>query len=107
MAHLLSHHDREAIEMAKISYSDKQTYLKRRRGDILRCQNALTSGDLETIERIGHKMKGNAETFGFDPLADIGISLENAAQERDIPTLKNVLNQFGKVLDELSAEAEY
>lgn len=42
-------------------------------------QSAAARGDLESIERIGHSMKGSGASFGFPGISDLGAALERAA----------------------------
>lgn len=100
-------HDREGIEMANIPKEAKQTYLDRRRADVNQCKMALDQRDWESIERIGHKMKGNAETFGFSILMGVGLELEKAAQLKDFNVASKALLQFERALESLSADSEY
>src|SRR5690606_25370557 len=58
-------------------------YVKNRRKEISELEAAVLREDYEFIERLGHKLKGNAETFGFKQLGRIGRELENAARERE------------------------
>ncbi len=92
--------------MSLISQEMKTTYLQRRRTDIEKCRSALSMGEFDLIARVGHKMKGNAETFGFHSLETIGTELEKAAEENDPANISQLLVQLGNVVDELSPEGE-
>lgn len=59
------------------------TYVKRRADDHASCRDALARGDLGTIERLAHRMKGNGATFGFGELSELGARLEEAAAQGD------------------------
>ena len=39
--------------------------------------------EFERLARIGHRLRGNAKTYGFDELSDWGTRLETAGEERD------------------------
>jgi len=56
-----------------------QRFLSRKRGDLDRLRSALAIDDFETIQRIGHDLKGSGETFGFPELSAFGAALERAA----------------------------
>jgi HPt (histidine-containing phosphotransfer) domain-containing protein len=55
-------------------------YMDNRRADIKNIKAALGSADFETIRILGHSMKGSGGGYGFDPITDIGASLEEAAK---------------------------
>jgi len=63
-------------------------FLELRRDDIKHINEALGSGDYETILRIGHSMKGSGAGYGFDYISDIGIKIENAGKEGDAGTIR-------------------
>lgn len=98
---------REGAELADISVQVRQTYLQRRIAEVEGCREALEKNDWAFIVRAGHKMKGNAETFGFDRLALIGNKLEIAAESRNVSQTVEILNQLARVLEGFSADSEY
>ena len=79
----------------------KVVYIQRRKSDFTECMKALESGDWSILERVGHQVKGNAETFGFDELSPIGIALESAAKAKDLVMAKKIVKQFGEVVDSI------
>lgn len=58
-------------------------YIERREKDIELCEQALATSDFEVISRVGHQIKGNAVTFGFQELEPVGIELEKAGNKKD------------------------
>ena len=62
------------------------------------CLTALDKNDFETFLRIGHQLKGNAASFGFEDLGLIALELENAAKESDINKIKTSLTKFESFL---------
>jgi HPt (histidine-containing phosphotransfer) domain-containing protein len=98
--------DVEAFIMPKISSGARKTYLRRRSEEIKKCLEALEMEDWQVIQRVGHKMKGNAETFGFERLTPIAVSLELAAQEKNTRKVIKLLTQLDKEVDAL-ANASY
>ncbi len=67
----------------KLSDEQMLKYLARRETDLIDCKAAFESQDLKVLERIGHQMKGNGATFGFDELSSIGALLEQGARSQD------------------------
>ena len=74
-------------------------YMERRKKDFELCQSGLAQKNFEDLARVGHQLKGNAHTFGFDDLSVIGKKMEAAAQEKDVSELENALRDFHYWLD--------
>ena len=66
--------------MPKISDDMKLRYLQRRKSDLASLAQAFDSGDYEMFAMVGHQLKGNATTFGFDDLEKIARELEAAGK---------------------------
>ena len=63
---------------------------------------ALEKRDFETIEVIGHRMKGSGVTYGFDGISDMGLSLEQAAKannSKDVLIWAGELSHFLKLVE--------
>jgi len=60
-----------------------QRYAMRRRADLIRCRESLQKRDFETIQTIGHNLKGNGTSFGFPELSQIGEKMEISAREKN------------------------
>jgi CheY-like chemotaxis protein/HPt (histidine-containing phosphotransfer) domain-containing protein len=54
-------------------------FLERRKQDVVAMLDALEQGDFQTVERLGHGMKGAGGSYGFQDITDIGAALEQAA----------------------------
>ncbi len=77
-----------------LSDESAQRYLKRRVDDLSTCQDALTRARWETLETVGHRLKGSAPSFGFDELGELGTRLEIAAQEMNITLCTSLVAEF-------------
>lgn len=77
----------------------KSNYFTRRLKDHTDCLKAIEEKNFEPLERIGHQMKGNAQTFGFEDLAWIGDKLEIAALEKDWVRITTLVKKFGSYLE--------
>ena len=53
-----------------------RNYHQRRKADLERLKNAMVENDAEPFKALGHQLKGNAPTYGYDDLATIGIEME-------------------------------
>ncbi|PKN25754.1 MAG: Hpt domain-containing protein [Deltaproteobacteria bacterium HGW-Deltaproteobacteria-21] len=61
-------------------------------------KEAVFRGDFETVLEIGHRVKGSAESFGFDGASDIGRALEQAAKDNDAAAVKAAADRFSDYL---------
>ena len=59
----------------------------------------LGSGDYESIQRMGHSMRGSGGGYGFDEISEIGTRIEQAAKDRDkseiLLQVEGLLNYLG------------
>ncbi len=76
-------------------------YVERRKQDLVDCHAAILKLDFKILERVGHQIKGNATTFGFDELSTIAIEIENQALKKDLDKLKTTLGRFESYLKNL------
>lgn len=74
-------------------------YLQRRRQDLENCIRSLELENFSELEKVGHRLKGNASTFGFNDLSVIASELEEAAHTRDSQTLEKTLDEFSSWLN--------
>jgi HPt (histidine-containing phosphotransfer) domain-containing protein len=68
-------------------------YLERRGRDLVLIETALASCDFATIANLGHQWKGNAISFGFPELADLGKDLEMAAEASDKKHISDLMEK--------------
>ena len=60
-----------------------------------------TIKDLGTVELIGHRLSGNAGSYGFDALGFVGKSLEEAAKNGDWDSIEKGILDFNSYLENL------
>lgn len=58
-------------------------YLELRLEDVAQLVDAAAGRDFETVARIGHTLKGNGSSYGFDALSELGRDIELAGRETD------------------------
>ncbi|GLR65395.1 hypothetical protein GCM10010909_00730 [Acidocella aquatica] len=80
---------------------DIPLYLNNRRENVRAIQDALEHGDFETVEFLGHGMRGSGGMFGFQKITDIGAGLELAAGRADIVTARKWTAELSEYLDQL------
>lgn len=86
---------------SNVPYEMKVVYIQRRKADIEECLKAIDAENFSFLEKIGHQVKGNAQSFGFDELSPLGIALEIAAKTKDLPKAKSIVLQFSKTVEEI------
>jgi HPt (histidine-containing phosphotransfer) domain-containing protein len=77
-------------------------YLENRKKDVQAIHRALEDGDYETIQRLGHSMKGSGGGYGFDAITELGGLLEesaNASDDREVEVHVSRLENFLDSLD--------
>jgi HPt (histidine-containing phosphotransfer) domain-containing protein len=74
-------------------------FLRNRRQDVITMLDALDRGDFETVESIGHGMKGAGGSYGFQAITDIGAALEQAAGSADAGASRKWVRDLTHYLD--------
>jgi signal transduction histidine kinase/DNA-binding response OmpR family regulator len=74
-------------------------YIDCRRDDVKNLQGALEKGDFETIQSLGHSMKGSGGGYGFQDITDIGRNIESAAKEQNHEEAKDWVNKLSDYID--------
>lgn len=78
----------------------KVKYLNRRIAEIEELKKSLEAEDFTVAVTIGHRLKGNGETFGFPAISSLGISMEEAAASKDKEKLRAIINDLDSVVEE-------
>ena len=74
-------------------------FLRNRRLDLETMLDALDRGDFETVERLGHDMKGAGASFGFQHITDLGGALELVARNADADASRKHIDELSAYLD--------
>lgn len=69
-------------------------FLENREKDISKIGESLEKGDFETIERLGHSMKGSGSIYGFDGITELGKAIEMSAKEKNLEGIKNNISEL-------------
>ncbi len=80
-------------------------FLLNRRHDVVSMLKALARGDFETVERLGHGMKGPGASFGFQAITDIGTELELEAAAGHADATRHWVGKLTTFLDGISHPA--
>lgn len=76
-------------------------FLTHKRDDIATIFDAVTRRDYPAISSIAHRIKGEGGSYGFDPMTEIGRSLEHAAATRDDGAVTTLARQLLNYMDRL------
>jgi len=74
-------------------------YLEERQNDIRKIEDAVKAQDYETVRMLGHTLKGSGGGYGFDPISEIGLELENAAQEENCEDIDKYINKLSDYIE--------
>jgi histidine phosphotransfer protein HptB len=74
-------------------------YLQRRRKDLELLTEAMGCGALNQVEMIGHRLRGNAASYGFVDLTRIGAEMEEAAVAGDRIRVEGLIREYRSYLD--------
>jgi CheY-like chemotaxis protein/HPt (histidine-containing phosphotransfer) domain-containing protein len=74
-------------------------FLQNRRHDVIAMLDALDRGDFETVESLGHGMKGAGGSWGFQGITDVGAALEQAAKSIDADASRKWVSELSRYLD--------
>jgi len=69
-------------------------YVERRKQDLEVCQKNLALQKFSELEKVGHQLKGNGVTFGFDDISVIGKRMEVAAAEANVREMEKALKDL-------------
>ena len=64
------------------------TFLANRQKDLHTLRTAISEKDFETIQTLGHRMRGDGGGYGFHAISAIGGVMELAAGRRDEPAIQ-------------------
>jgi CheY-like chemotaxis protein/HPt (histidine-containing phosphotransfer) domain-containing protein len=74
-------------------------FLQNCRQNVVAMLDALDRGDFETVEILGHGMRGAGGSYGFQPITDIGTALEQAAESADTDASRKWMGELSRYLD--------
>lgn len=69
-------------------------FLQNRQKDVQSLRSALDAGAMQTIQSIGHSLKGVGGGYGFIRISEIGAEFEEAADQGDNKTIKVLIAEL-------------
>lgn len=79
-------------------------YLSRRVSEVGILRDLMKKSDYGSIQRIGHKLKGNGYGYGFKRLSQLGKEIETAAHFQRDSELEDLIYSLEKELLKLTQE---
>lgn len=76
-------------------------FFEDRRRDLETLHTKLEEGDLSTVQRIGHSMKGNGSSYGFDEISRIGEAIESQARTQDLEGIRASIDALAIYLNQV------
>ena len=74
-------------------------FLENRQKDLRLLREALAAGNIETVQSIGHSIKGVGGGYGFDGLSELGAELEMQAKSGRPEGLDVIIDNIQDYLD--------
>jgi HPt (histidine-containing phosphotransfer) domain-containing protein len=85
----------------EVPTESRKKYLTRRLAELDQLEE---SRDVELAKRVGHQIKGNAATFLFPKLADLGAQMEQAAIVQDDSLIRKMTFEIKVMVQNLLTE---
>ncbi|MCP4914038.1 MAG: Hpt domain-containing protein [Oligoflexia bacterium] len=77
------------------------SFLTNRQKDIELLKDAIANSSFDSIESIGHKLAGNAGSYGLPDLGEIGARLEQSAIDNDLSAIETDFQKYTDYLNNL------
>ena len=74
------------------------TFLNNREKDVVDIEEAMNKDDFHTVESIAHRIAGNAGSYGFNHLGELGKSMELAAKDSKKEQVSSDLGEMKEYL---------
>lgn len=76
-------------------------FLENRKKDLLSLKDALGKRENETIQSIGHSLKGVGGGYGFDEISRLGAEVENSAKASNHDMLERLVGELDDYLNRI------
>ena len=93
--------DKIQVEIDKDLEPIFDSFLGNRKKDLDMLNDAISSSDFKTVETIGHKLAGNAGSYGLPDLGHIGGKLEDCAISQEIEKIKALYQDYKDYINNL------
>lgn len=86
--------DRITVEVSRDLEDIVPIFLANRKKELPILRHALAAQDFNTLQTLGHRMKGDGGGYGFDHISEIGTGLETAAKQQHLPAIEHHIAQL-------------
>ncbi len=76
-------------------------FLENRSKDLETLRDALDRKDCQSIQSIGHSLKGVGGGYGFNGMSEIGAEIESSAKAQDLGKISELIEKFGEYMDSI------
>ncbi len=97
--------EKKVVEIDKEIADIVPGFLANRNKELITLKEAISKNNFAELRNIGHKISGNAGSYGFDELGAIGAKLENSAIKKDLQSAKSNIEAIEEYLK--SIEVKY
>ena len=81
-------------------------FLNNRATDLTTLREALTAENYQSLQSLGHSLKGVGGGYGFSGMSEIGAAIEAAAKQQNLEELRTLVEQYGNYLDSVEVVFE-
>ena len=81
-------------------------FLENRRKDAAALKEALEEGRADTLQSMGHSLKGVGGGYGFHELSEIGAEIESRARSGDLGGISGLVDRLKDYLDRVEVRYE-
>lgn len=67
-----------------VPYELRMRYLTRKNEELEVCRAQLAQSEFDAVKTLAHQMRGNAVSFGFPLLEQLGLLLEKSIESEDV-----------------------
>jgi HPt (histidine-containing phosphotransfer) domain-containing protein len=61
----------------------------------------LENSDFTPMEKLGHKLRGSAGSYGFPMLSEAGKEIEEGARDKDVQRVKKAISYYETVMSRM------
>ena len=79
-------------------------YIEKRRGELSELKTLLENLDYPSIQKIGHKLRGSAGSYGFPILSETGKEIEEGAHDQDFERVQKALSLYEIVMSRIKVK---
>lgn len=76
-------------------------FLENRKRDVIALKGALADRDFDTIQSLGHAMKGTGGAYGFDAISALGSEMEISGKAEDARSAGRWIQLLDKYLGKI------